>query len=114
MTKQELALQKLGLTSAEIADVIASDAAIDKGEKLFELTAEQKQAEKAAKAVGIKTTVAERKPKAQKQDDDKVLIINTLANALPVPVDVTNSQREFTFTFNNKLYKVVLSCPRKV
>ena len=37
------------MTEDEISDIIESDQKIDKGEKLFEQTAEQKQATKAMK-----------------------------------------------------------------
>ena len=36
----------MGLTDEEAKEVISADKAIDKGEKLFELTEEQKQVEK--------------------------------------------------------------------
>ena len=43
MSKQIDALKKLGLTDEEIADVLATDKKIDKGEKLFELSAEKEK-----------------------------------------------------------------------
>ena len=39
--KQIEAMRKLGMTEDEIKQVLADDKRIDKGEKLFELTAEQ-------------------------------------------------------------------------
>ena len=48
MSKQIDALRKLGLTDAEIEQVLADDKRIDKGEKLFELSAEQEKASKQA------------------------------------------------------------------
>ena len=50
MTKQEIALYKLGLSKEEIADVLEKDKLIDKGEKLFELSKEQEQASKKARS----------------------------------------------------------------
>ena len=52
MSKQVEALRKLGLTDAEIEQVLADDKRIDKGEKLFELTTEQEKASKQARKAG--------------------------------------------------------------
>ena len=46
MNKQILAMKSLGFTDEEIKDVIECDKRIDRGEKLFELTEEQKKTEK--------------------------------------------------------------------
>ena len=48
-------LRKIGLTDEEAKEVICADKAIDKGEKLFELTEEQKQAEKKYKNTHTRT-----------------------------------------------------------
>ena len=54
-TKSQLeAMRKLGMTEEEIADVVKSDEAIDKGEKLFELTVEQEKASKQARNSGTR------------------------------------------------------------
>ena len=42
--EQVRAMRVLGMTDEEIADVLECDKRIDKGEKLFELTAEQEKA----------------------------------------------------------------------
>ena len=42
-------MKVLGITREEAIELIEDDRRIDKGEKLFELTAEQKQAEKKSK-----------------------------------------------------------------
>ena len=52
LEKQIEACQKLGMSEQEIAELAETDKRIDKGERLFELTAEQKQAEKKAKSAG--------------------------------------------------------------
>ena len=50
MTKQvENLMKALDITEEEALQVIADDKAIDKGEKLFELSAEQEKASKKAK-----------------------------------------------------------------
>lgn len=91
-----------------IAMVIA-DRAIDRGEKLYELSAElEAGAKKARRADGRKNT---RKP-----NDDKRFIIQTLIDALPdeaTELSVENAERIFYFVYNEIRYKVVLSAPRK-
>lgn len=112
--KQIEAMKRLGMSETEIADVLESDKRIDKGEKLFELTAEQKQAEKKAKGTGTRTVYNFQK-RERKADNDKREIIQTLDDALCDLVDnveVTNPEREILFTYNEKKYKIVLSAPR--
>lgn len=98
-------------------DVIECDKRIDKGEKLFELSEEQKQASKKARSTtATKTpTVYTFKTKREKKADvDKGKLIADLLNGIPYAenVEIANPEREFTFTFNGKKYKVVLSVPR--
>ena len=112
--KQIEAMRRLGMSETEIADVLESDKRIDKGEKLFELTAEQKQAEKKAKGTGTRTVYNFQK-RERKTDNDKREIIQTLDDALCDLVDnveVINPEREILFTYNEKKYKIVLSAPR--
>ena len=112
--KQIEAMKRLGMSEAEIADVLESDKRIDKGEKLFELTAEQKQAEKKAKGTGTRTVYNFQK-RERKADNDKREIIQCIDDALCSLVDnveVTNPEREILFTYNGKKYKIVLSAPR--
>ena len=100
-------MKKLGCTEAEALEIIADDEAIDKGAKLFELSAEQKKASKEA-------TRADSKPRSKptarekKVDLDKREIIQTLDDALCDLVD----ECEIVFRFNERKYKIVLSCPR--
>ena len=118
MSKQIEALRKLGLTNAEIQQVLEDDKRIDKGEKLFELSAEQEKASKQARQADRKPTVYEFKPRERKANDSKRAIINALVDCAKElsdngEVDVTNIEREFLFTANGVKYKVVLSAPRK-
>ena len=115
MDKQRKALLNLGLTSEEVEQVLKDDAAIEKGEKLFELTSEQKRAEKAAKSVGVRTTATERKPRTQSLDNDKCHLIKMIETALSIHnPTIVNPQREINFSYNGKPYKITLSSPRKV
>jgi hypothetical protein len=115
MNEQIEAMKRLGMSDAEIADVLESDKRIDKGEKLFELTAEQKQAEKKAKATGARTVYNFQK-RERKADTGKRDLISALVGAVaPLAdgeVEVTNIEREFVFTVDGRKYKVVLSAPR--
>lgn len=116
--EQVRAMRVLGMTDEEIADVLDCDRRIDKGEKLFELSAEQEQASKKARQADRKPTNYEFKPRERKVNDSKRAIINALVDCAKEladsgEVDVTNIEREFLFTANGVKYKVVLSAPRK-
>lgn len=105
-------MKTLNLTREQALQVIEDDKRIDKGEKLFELTDEQKANAKKATNVGTrKSTKVKREKKA---DDDKADIMALVINALE-GVDnlvVVNAEREITFEFNNRKFKIVLSAPR--
>lgn len=112
-------MENLDITREEAIDIIETDKAIDKGERLFELTSEQKKAEKKARvttstkvdAYGKKTT------KEKKVNNEKLEIIEILQNALAENGceigQVTNAEREFEFKKSDVKYKIVLSVPRK-
>ena len=113
MNEQIKALKKLGLSDDEIADVMESDKRIDKGEKLFELDKELEKGAKKARSAGNCNgyTKANREKKV---DEDKRVLIADLLDGIPYAenVKIVNTEREFTFEFNNRKFKVVLSCPR--
>ena len=118
-------MQKLDITEAEAIQLLEDDKAIDRGVKLFELTEEQKQAEKKAKATGTRTVYNFQK-RERKADNDKRMIINYLQSTLKnwfqsnsqctynacTNFEIVNPEREFLFTYNGKKYKIVLSAPR--
>jgi DNA-binding transcriptional MerR regulator len=117
MNTQIQAMRKLGFTDEEIAEVIEADKKIDQGEKLFELTAEQEKASKQARQ-------ADRKPRAydldntggkrnKKADNDKSEIMLKLLDCFDeYEPQVINAEREFTFTYNERKFKITLSAPR--
>ena len=112
---QVVALAKLGLTDEEIKQVLADDKRIDKGEKLFELSAEQEREAKKARNVGRAPTTYKFTKRERKPDQDKADLLNVLFSAvLPMcdTYEITNGEREFLFTYHGKKYKVVLSAPR--
>ena len=120
MSKQIEALRKLGLSDAEIEQVLADDKRIDRGEKLFELSDEQKQAEKKARQADRKPTVYKLDntagKRSKKTDDTKKFLLSALIGGIEdstgSKVEVLNDEREFVFYFNEKKFKVVISAPR--
>ena len=114
---QIIAMRKLGMSEEEIADILDTDKRIDKGEKLFELSADQKQAEKKMRQADRKPTVYDFSKRERKPNDSKRAIISALVECAESladegAVNVTNIEREFLFTANGVKYKVVLSAPR--
>ena len=117
--EQVRAMRVLGMTDEEIADVLECDKRIDKGEKLFELTAEQEKASKQARKADRAPTVYKLDntagKRSKKEDTDKATLLNALFTAiLPMcdTYEVTNAEREFCFTYHERKFKVVLSAPR--
>lgn len=113
--RQKEALRKCGIPEAEWAELEATDKRIDRGEKLFELDPELEAGAKKARQADRKPT--ERKPREKKQNDDKLILLEQLANAInasPIHAqcEIVNPEREFSFTYNGRKYKVIMSCPR--
>lgn len=114
---QIVAMRKLGMTEEEISDIIESDRKIDKGEKLFEQTAEQKQATKAMKqAKRTKSPNYQFTKRERKANNDKRELITNITeaiNSITSNLIVLNPEREIEFQFNGVKYKLTLSVPRK-
>lgn len=112
---QIVAMRKLGMSDEEIAEVLEADKRIDKGEKLFELTADQKKAEKKMRQADRKPTVYQldntNGKRSKKSDNDKAHLIQLLAEAVGA-TNIINPEREFEFVYNDRKFKVVLSAPR--
>ena len=115
-TKQkEKLMQILKCSEAEAIEIMTADKRIDQGEKLFELDPELEAGAKKARQADRKPT--ERKPREKKHDADKRILLEQLVNAVessPVyaQTEIANAEREFSFTFRGRKYKVVMSCPR--
>ena len=117
--KIENLINVLGCSREEAINIIESDKRIDKGEKLFELTAEQEKASKQARQADRKPTVYKldntASKRSKKEDSDKATLMNALFTAiLPMcdTYEVANAEREFSFTYHGRKFKVVLSAPR--
>lgn len=118
--KKKIALMNLGMSAEEAEEVLTADDEIDKGKKLFELSAEGKQAEKKYKNCGVRTVKSPYGQKVQKEkkvDTEKTAIIEALCFAISPFADdkiqVINAEREIEFTHNGRKMKITLSCPRK-
>lgn len=107
---------RLGCSEEEAKQVIADDLAIDKGEKLFELSEEERKAETAIK----RTTSGERKQTAKptkKTNPDKLHLMHIIETAIKYNPDTstyttTQAEREAEFVYKGVKYKITLSCPR--
>lgn len=124
------AMKKLGLSDAEIAELLASDRRIEKGENPFPLTPEQEKASKEARKADKAPTVYKLDntdgKRSRKANTDKQAIVGRLTATLEnwfvsdsqstrnacLGIEVINPEREFTFTYNGTKYKIVLSAPR--
>lgn len=108
----------LGISREEAEQLVADDEAIDKGAKLFELSAEQEKASKKARAIGTKTTTPKTTTKRErKADNDKAMLIDEIKQAIEgldcvEGIEVTNAEREMLFHCNGRKFKIVLSAPR--
>lgn len=114
MEKQiENLMKTLDLTREQALELIESDKRIDKGEKLFELTDEQKVNAKKATSIGTRKSTPKAK-RERKADTDKADIITMLVNSLEGATNlvITNAEREINFEYNGRKFKVVLSAPR--
>lgn len=114
--KQIKALENLGLTAEEIAEVLADDEKIEKGTKLFELPEELKKGAKKARNAGNCNgyTKANREKKVDEVKRFLIQCMGEIAENLADngTIEIANPEREFTFTYKDKKYKIVLSCPR--
>lgn len=119
----------LKISREEAIQLIEDDKLIDKGAKLFELTEEQKKAEKEARSgLGENGNKGKAKTKERKVDTDKREIISLIKSALNrawistaegtenkyLDIELVNDEREITFKTNvgDRKFKIVLSCPR--
>lgn len=117
MSRQIENLRKLGLTDAEIADVLKTDKEIDRGANPFPLSAEQEKASKDARQADRKPTIYKldntNGKRRKKADSVKAEIMRKLLDCFDeYNPQVINAEREFTFTYADRKFKIVLSAPR--
>ena len=114
-------IAKLGISEEEARQVLEDDKRIDRGEKLFELSAEQEKASKQARQADRKPTVYKldntNGKRSKKADDDKAHLMKLIETAIKYnpkceAFEMMNAERECVFTYNGRKFKVVLSAPR--
>jgi len=119
--KQAVQMMKaLGCSYEEAVQIIKDDEAIDRGEKLFEQTAEQKKATKQMTAAGG-SKHKEKAKRERKVDADKQTIIGVIHDGLERDlVDwglmtnlITKNESELILTYNENEYTVKLIKHRK-
>ena len=109
-------MENLGCDYETAKQVVLDDERIDKGEKLFEQTAEQKANSKKYRQGDRKPTVYKLDKRERKADADKRQLIALLCATVGEVADneptVTNIERQIDFEFNGRKFRVVLSAPR--
>ena len=107
----------LHCSKEEALQIIEDDKKIDRGEKLFELNEEQKQASKEARQAPRTPTVYKFAKREKKAKPEKAQICSAMIEGLRelgiADLEIANEEREFLFTLNGIKYKVTLACPRK-
>lgn len=113
----ELLMKCLDISEDEAIQVLKDDKAIDKGEKLFEQTPEQKANSKKYTKVGIKTN---KKPdnvtdKPKKVDKNKLDTFDLFVNFAKEngTVEIVKENAEFTVIINEQKYRIKLTKARK-
>ena len=127
-TKSQMeAMRKCGFSEEEIADIIKSDEAIDKGERVyFDLSPEkEKEAKKFAKAGTRKAPTVYKLDNAdgkrsRKENPTKAGIIAEIAKFLVENsenacenVEITNKERQIAFKIGENCYELTLVQKRK-
>jgi DNA invertase Pin-like site-specific DNA recombinase len=109
-------MKNLGCDYETAKQVVLDDERIDKGEKLFEQTAEQKANSKKYRQGDRKPTVYKLDKRERKADEDKRKLVELIASAVGMITEteptVTNVERQIDFEFNGRKFRVVLSAPR--
>lgn len=106
-------MENLDCDEETAKEIMETDKRIDKGEKLFELPEELKQGAKKARMSG-NTKGYTKTNREKKADPEKGKLIGDLLDGIGYAenVKIVNREREFTFEYKGRKYKVVLSCPR--
>ena len=118
MTELEKLMITLDISEAEAKELMEADRAIDKGEKLFELSQEGKQIEKQMRQADRKVDAYGKVTKRErKADNDKAHLMKLIETAIGYnpkceAFTMTNAERECEFLYNGRKFKIVLSAPR--
>lgn len=122
-SKQIVAMRKCGMTEEEIAQVLADDKAIDRGERMeFDLSLEEEKKAKKYANVGErkKPMTLSNEPKKRKENPTKAAIITEIAKFLAEMsenacenVQITNKERQIAFQIGENSYEFTLVQKRK-
>lgn len=114
-------IRKLGLSYQEAESVVLDDKAIDKGEKLFELTEEQKKVAKKMTNFDTKNIKNDQKRTVNRaKNATKGAIIAEIVQFLSENsqfsienVEIINEERQFGFKIGENAYEITLTQKRK-
>lgn len=122
-SKQIENMRKLGMSEEEIVEVLADDRKIDKGEKLFELTEEQKKVvKKMTNADHKKPTIynLDTSKRQRKENPTKAGIIAKIYEFLAENsgfsfenLEIINKERQISMVFEGNTYELTLAQKRK-
>ena len=111
-------MELLGCDEQTAKEIIADDERIDKGEKLFEQTAEQKANSKKYVSTGTRKPMTPNLPKKERKADvEKRGLVELFAEVLKEQpacntLTVTNIERQIDFEWAGRKMRIVLSAPR--
>jgi hypothetical protein len=110
-------MENLDCDEETAKEIMETDKRIDKGEKLFDLPKELEKGAKKARMSGNCKGYTKSVDKEKKIDVVKRFLIQSMGEiaenlADNGTIEIANPEREFTFVYKDKKYKIVLSCPR--
>ena len=117
-TQKEKLMRLLDITEAEAEDIIATDKAIDKGERVyFDLDLEtEKQAKKMVNVETHKKADA-KVPRTRKENPTKATIISEISAFLTEngyeSIEITNKERQIAFKVGEDSFELTLVQKRK-
>ena len=112
-TEVNLMMQKLQITREEAIQLLEDDY----NDVTEELTPEQQRVAQSMMRAETKTGIVRKRK--MKVNEVRRFIMQEFANCVsqfvedPSKVEITNSEREMTFVYQNETYKIVLSKPRE-
>lgn len=127
LTQKDMELVKhhmkvLDIPEAEAIQLVIDDKAVDKGEKLFELSAEQKKVAKKYAGTGTKKRTVYKFDTAKKKKENPVKqkiiteierFLNENSEFCAENVQITNAERQIFFQIGSNDYELTLVQKRK-
>jgi len=117
-TRAKKYMSLLNVSYDEAVQMVKDDDTIDNGGKCdweVELTPEQKKIVRKAR-MADREVKKEKVKRTRKENPDKKDLIVAISNALTdkgvEDYEITNAEREISFTYNGTAYKITLSAPR--